>query len=89
MPGSAGDFYERGKKLEPLAKLVPIDGIGYDILVVGDHPANFVNIAITPQDSTDRPDIRLRAAVRTGSNRRATIQREGNYVIGRCGHVPN
>ena len=87
MPGLAGDFYERGKKLEPLAKLVPIDSLGYDVLVVGDNPANFVDIAITPQDSTDRPDIRLRTAVRTGSNRRATIQREGNNVIGRCGHI--
>jgi hypothetical protein len=31
----------------------------------------------------------LRAAVRTGSNRRATIQREGNNVIGHCGHIPD
>jgi hypothetical protein len=31
----------------------------------------------------------LRTAARTGSNRRATIQREGNNVIGRCGHIPD
>lgn len=87
MPGLAGDFYERGKKLESLAELMPIDSLRNYILIVSHYPAYFVSIAVTPQDSADRPNVGLRPAMRAGANRRATIQRKGNYVVGRCGHT--
>ncbi len=89
MPGLAGDFYERGKKLEPLAKLMSVDGFRNHILVIRDDPAHLVSTAITPEDAADRPDIGLRTAMRARAYRRASIEREWNHIVWSRGHDSN
>jgi len=86
MPGSAGDFYERGKKLESLAKLMPIDALGNDILVVRDDPAQLVCAAVTPQDSADWPYVGLRTTMWARTNGHAPIERKRNHIVWSRGH---
>ncbi len=89
MPGLAGDFYERRKKLEALAELMPVDSLRNHILVIRDDPAHLVGAAIAPEYASDRPDIGLRAAMRARAYRRASIEREWNHIVWSCGHEPN
>jgi len=89
MPGLAGDFYERGKKLQSLAELMPVDCLRYHILVIRDDPAHLVGTTIAPEYASDRPDIGLRAAMRACAYRRASIERKWNHIVWSCGHEPN
>lgn len=81
MPGLAGDFYERGEKLEAFAELMSIDCFGNHILVIGDDPAYFVSITVTPQDPADWPDIGLCTAMRARANRIPAVDREWNHIV--------
>ncbi len=89
MPGLAGDFYERGKKLEALAELMPVDSLRNNILVIRDDPAHLVSTAIAPEDAADRPDIGLRTAMRARAYRRASIERKRNHIVWSRGHDSN
>ncbi len=86
MPGLAGDFYERGKKLEALAELMAVDSLWNYILVIRDDPTHLMSTAIAPEDAADRPDIGLRTAMRARAYRRSSIEREWNHIVWSCGH---
>ncbi len=88
MPGLAGDFYERGKKLEALAELMSVDRLWNYILVIRDDPAHLMGTAIAPEYASDWPDIGLRAAMRARAYRRASIERKWNHIVWSCGHRP-
>ncbi len=88
MPGLAGDFYERGKKLQSLAELMAGDGLGNYILVIRDDPAQLMSTAIAPEYASDWPDIGLHAAMRARAYRRASIEREWDHIVWSCGHRP-
>ena len=88
MPGLAGDFYERGKKLQSLAELMAVDSLGNYILVIGNDPTHLMSTAIAPEYASDWPDIGLRAAMRARAYRRSSIEREWNHIVWSCGHGP-
>jgi hypothetical protein len=88
MPGLAGDFYERRKKLESLAELMSVDGFWNHIFVIRDNPAHLMGAAIAPEYASDWPDIGLRAAMRTRAYRSASIERKWNHIVWGCGHKP-
>ena len=89
MPGLAGDFYERGKKLQSLAELMSVDSLRNHIFVIRDDPAHLVGTTIAPEYASDRPDIALRAAMRARAYRRASIEREWNHIVRSCSHDLN
>ena len=88
MPGLAGDFYERRKKLESLAELMPVDSFRNHILVIRDDPTHLMGTAIAPEYASDWPDIGLRTATRARAYRRTSIERKWNHIVWGCGHKP-
>jgi len=77
---------KRGQEFKSTPQLVAIQFFRRQHMVVGNHPTNFVNVAIAPEKSSNLPDITVRSAMRAGAQIAAPLQGKRDDIVGEIVH---
>lgn len=75
-------FHKGGKKFQTPAQLVTIEIIRWDRMIISNHPADLVHVAIAPKQATYLPDIAVSTAMRAGTQVTPPAQRKLQHIVG-------
>lgn len=86
---SVRHFRERRQKFESLAQFTPVYRCPRNTVVVCDHPADLMLLAVAPQQPADLPDIVLRATTGAAMDLAFLLYGKLNDIVGLCRHSPD